>query len=227
MDIILLGPPGAGKGTQAQRLVNRFAMRQLSTGDMLRRAIKAQTSAGLAAQAAMDRGQLVADEIVSQMIGDELDKMGSSVGAIFDGYPRTVAQATSLDGLLSLRGRALAHVISLEVDEDALVVRICGRYSCAGCGRGYHDSFDVPSEPGVCDTCGGMTFARRADDNENVIRTRLAEFRSKTAPILEFYRTRDIVQTVDGMTEIDEVTKSIEGLLKRGGSNAMSIVDAS
>ena len=151
MNIILLGPPGAGKGTQAQRLVEKFGMRQLSTGDMLRAAVKAATPVGLQAKSVMERGELVSDEIVSALIGEELDAMGPSVGAIFDGYPRTAAQAESLDQLLTERNRHLDRVIELEVDEDALVERICGRFTCANCGKGYHDKFAQPKLPGTCD----------------------------------------------------------------------------
>ena len=215
MNIILLGPPGAGKGTQAQRLVERHGFRQLSTGDMLRAAVKAGTPTGLQAKAVMERGELVSDAIVSALIGDELDAMGGDVGAIFDGYPRTAAQAESLDGILFARGRQLDHVIELEVDEDALVERITGRYTCATCGKGYHDTFEQPKVAGVCDKCGGTEFKRRPDDNEATVRTRLAEYRAKTAPILPIYEARGIVSRVDGMAEMDAVTAAIEAVLKR------------
>lgn len=214
MNIILLGPPGAGKGTQAQRLVEAHGMRQLSTGDMLRAAVKAGTPVGLQAKAVMDRGELVSDEIVSALIGDELDAMGAGVGAIFDGYPRTAEQAKSLDAILDGRGRKLDRVIELEVDEDALVERICGRYTCANCGKGYHDTFEQPKVPGVCDKCGSTEFKRRPDDNEETVRTRMAEYRAKTAPILPIYEARGLVSRVDGMADIDEVTASIEAALK-------------
>ena len=213
MIAILVGPPGSGKGTQAQRLVERHGMRQLSTGDMLRAAVKAGTPVGLQAKAVMDAGELVSDEIVSALIGDELDAMGPGVGAIFDGYPRTAAQAESLDAILGGRGRTLAHVIELAVDEDALVERITGRYTCANCGKGYHDTFEQPKAAGVCDRCGGTEFKRRPDDNEQTVRTRMAEYRAKTAPILPLYEARGIVSRVNGMAEMDHVTTAIEKII--------------
>lgn len=213
MNIILLGPPGAGKGTQAQRLVERQGMRQLSTGDMLRAAVKAATPVGLQAKAVMERGELVSDEIVSALIGEELDAMGPETGAIFDGYPRTAAQAEALDGILSQRGRSLDHVIELDVNEDALVERITGRFTCANCGKGYHDKFERPQVEGVCDKCGSTEFKRRPDDNEETVRTRMAEYRAKTAPILPIYEARGIVSRVDGMAEMDQVTAAIEQVI--------------
>ncbi len=213
MNIILLGPPGAGKGTQAQRLVERHGMRQLSTGDMLRAAVKAETPTGLQAKAVMERGELVSDEIVSALIGDELDAMAPTAGAIFDGYPRTAAQAESLDAILRERGRKLDRVIELEVDEDALVERITGRFTCSACGKGYHDKFEQPKVPGTCDKCGGTEFKRRPDDNAETVRTRLAEYRAKTAPILPIYEARGIVSKVDGMADMDDVTAAIEAVL--------------
>jgi adenylate kinase len=213
VNIILLGPPGAGKGTQAQRLVDKFGMRQLSTGDMLRAAVKAGTAVGLQAKAVMDRGELVSDEIVSALIADELKAMGPDVGAIFDGYPRTAAQAESLDAILTADSRNLDRVIELEVDEDALVERITGRFTCGGCGKGYHDKFEQPQVPGTCDKCGSTEFKRRPDDNEETVRTRMAEYRAKTAPILPIYEARGLVSRVNGMADMDAVTAAIAGIL--------------
>lgn len=213
MNIILLGPPGAGKGTQASRLESERGMIQLSTGDMLRNAVKAGTPIGLKAKAVMDAGELVSDEIVSGIIGDRLDEIGPDAGVIFDGYPRTAAQADSLDQILADRGRSLQHVIELAVDEDALVERITGRFTCAACGEGYHDSFKQPAKAGVCDKCGGTEFKRRPDDNEKTVRTRMAEYRAKTAPILPIYEARGIVSRVDGMADMNEVGAAISGIL--------------
>ena len=214
MNIILLGPPGAGKGTQAQRLVERHGMRQLSTGDMLRAAVKAGTPIGVKAKAVMDAGELVSDDIVSGLIGERLDELGSDTPVIFDGYPRTAAQAESLDILLADRGRTLDHVIELEVDEDALVERITGRFTCATCGEGYHDKFKLPKVENTCDKCGGHEFKRRPDDNEETVRTRMAEYRAKTAPILPIYEARGIVSRIDGMADMDTVAAAIEAILK-------------
>ena len=213
MNIILLGPPGAGKGTQAHMLVEHHGMKQLSTGDMLRAAVKAQTPVGLQAKAVMDRGELVSDEIVSALIDAELEAMGEGTGAIFDGYPRTEAQAVSLDAILAKHDRQLDFVVELLVDEDALVDRITGRFTCANCGEGYHDRYKQPEVEGVCDKCGSTEFKRRPDDNEETVRTRMAEYRAKTAPILPFYEERGIVQRVDGMAPIEDVTTAIEKVL--------------
>nr|WP_202389911.1 adenylate kinase [Parapontixanthobacter aurantiacus] len=210
----MLGPPGAGKGTQSQRLEEHHGMRQLSTGDMLRAAVKGGTPIGIKAKHIMDAGELVSDEIVSALIDAELEAMGDHVGAIFDGYPRTAAQAEALDEILAKHNRKLDHVIELEVNEDALVDRITGRFTCAECGAGYHERYNLPEVEGVCDKCGSTEFKRRPDDNEETVRTRMQEYRGKTAPILPGYEERGIVSRVDGMASIDEVTTAIENILK-------------
>ena len=215
MDIILLGPPGAGKGTQAQRLVEHHGMLQLSTGDMLRETRKADTELGHKVADIMDSGGLVSDEIVSAMIDEKLADMGPETGAIFDGYPRTAAQADQLDDILARHGRKLDHVIELEVNEEALVERITGRFTCANCGAGYHDVFKQPATPGVCDKCGSTEFKRRPDDNEETVRKRMQEYRGKTAPILPGYEQRGIVSRVDGMASIEDVTHAIDAILTR------------
>ena len=212
MNIILLGPPGAGKGTQASRLEADRGMVQLSTGDMLRAAVKAGSPVGLQAKAVMEAGELVSDAIVSALIGERMDA-GVGSGAIFDGYPRTAAQADALDLLLAERGQTLDHVIELEVDEDALVERIVGRFTCANCGEGYHDTFKRPTVEGTCDVCGHHEFKRRPDDNEATVRTRMAEYRAKTAPIIPIYDGRGLLRRVDGMAEIGVVTGEIEAIL--------------
>jgi adenylate kinase len=215
MDIILLGPPGAGKGTQAARLQADRGMVQLSTGDMLRAAVSKGTPIGRKAKAIMEAGELVSDEIVSALIGEALDEAGDD-GAIFDGYPRTRAQAEALDVILAQRGRSLDHVIELDVDEDELVERITGRFSCARCGTGYHDKFKLPQTDSVCDVCGSTEFCRRPDDNEQTVRKRMAEYRAKTAPILPYYRERGLVRRVDGMGTVDEVAGDIDAILDGG-----------
>ena len=212
MDIILLGPPGAGKGTQAKRLEQTRGMVQMSTGDMLRSAREAGTPVGLMVREVMDRGELVSDAIVSALIGEHLDRARDK-GAIFDGYPRTRHQAEALEILLGERGRTLDHVIELAVDEEALVERITGRFTCATCGAGYHDKFKLPKVEGSCDACGGHEFVRRPDDNEQTVRTRMAEYRAKTAPILPYYEEKGLVRRVDGMGSVDEVAAAIDSIL--------------
>jgi len=212
MDIILLGPPGAGKGTQAERLVTNRGMAQLSTGDMLRAAVREGSPVGLQAKAVMDAGELVSDAIVCALIGENLDRIENR-GAIFDGFPRTIAQAEALDLLLAERGRKLSYVIELEVVEDALVERITGRFSCSSCGAPYHDTFKLPKVDDTCDVCGGHDFKRRDDDNEQTVRTRLTEYRAKTQPILPFYEERGILRPVDGMAAVADVAAQIDAIL--------------
>ena len=216
MDIILLGPPGAGKGTQAQRLVDKRGMVQLSTGDMLRAAVRAGTPVGLKAKAVMEAGELVSDAIVSALIGEHLDS-SEGKGAIFDGFPRTQHQAEALDMLLGERKRELSFVIELEVDEEALVERITGRFTCATCSAPYHDRFKMPAAPDQCDICGGHDFKRRPDDNEQTVRTRMAEYRAKTAPILPYYEERGLVARVDGMASVEAVARDIDTILDSRG----------
>ncbi len=212
MDIILLGPPGAGKGTQAKRLEQTRGMIQMSTGDMLRSAREAGTPVGLRVREVMDRGELVSDAIVSALIGEHLDH-AETRGAIFDGYPRTQHQAEALEMLLDERGRKLDYVIELVVDEELLVERITGQFTCASCGAGYHDRFHLPKEEGTCDICGCHEFKRRPDDNEQTVRTRMAEYRAKTAPILPYYEEKGLVRRVDGMASVEEVAAVIDTIL--------------
>lgn len=211
-NIILLGPPGAGKGTQAARLQAERGMIQLSTGDMLREAVAAGTPVGLKAKEVMERGELVSDAIVSALIGERLDASADQ-GAIFDGFPRTKHQAEALEILLGERGRKLDHVIELAVDEEALVERITGRFTCAKCGTGYHDRFRPTKVVGVCDVCGSTEFKRRPDDNEQTVRTRMEEYRAKTAPILPFYDEKGLVRQVDGMASVEQVGAEIDAIL--------------
>jgi len=212
LDIILLGPPGAGKGTQAQRLQAKRGMIQLSTGDMLREAVAKGTPVGLKAKAVMEAGELVSDAIVSALIGERLDTAAAH-GAIFDGFPRTGHQAEALEILLEERGRRLDHVIELVVDEEALVDRITGRFTCATCGAPYHATFHPPRVADACDACGGNEFKRRPDDNEQTVRTRMAEYRAKTAPILPIYQELGLVRKVDGMMSVEQVATAIDAIL--------------
>lgn len=213
MNLILLGPPGAGKGTQASRLVKERGMIQLSTGDMLRAAVAAGTPVGLAAKVVMESGGLVSDEIVSGILSERLDQPDARAGFILDGYPRTDVQADSLDAMLAEKGLALDHVIELVVDEDALVDRITGRCTCGSCGEGYHDRYKQPKVADTCDVCGASNFKRRADDNADTVRQRMMEYRAKTAPIIPHYEGRGIVARVDGMADMDAVAGSIDKIV--------------
>ena len=213
LNIILLGPPGAGKGTQAARLVEDRHMVQLSTGDMLRAAVAARSPIGLKAKAVMDAGDLVSDAIVTGILSERLDEDDVRAGFILDGYPRTTAQAEALETLLADKHMHLDHVIELVVDEEALVDRITGRFSCESCGTGYHDRYKRPKMEGVCDVCGSTAFKRRPDDNERTVRNRLAEYRAKTAPILPFYEAKGLVRRVDGIADMAQVQAAIAAIL--------------
>ncbi len=213
MNVILLGPPGAGKGTQAKRLEKRHNLIQLSTGDMLRAAVASGSDLGKKAKSLMDAGHLVPDDLMIALISDRIDQPDCANGFILDGFPRTTAQAEALDAMLAEKGLKLHSVIEMKVDDDILVDRITGRYTCAKCGAGYHDTFQKPKVPGVCDACGGTEFKRRADDTAETVRTRLATYHAQTAPILPYYRDKGILKAVDGMADIDQVTDQIEAVL--------------
>ncbi|HEX9771425.1 MAG TPA: adenylate kinase [Kiloniellales bacterium] len=214
MNILLLGAPGAGKGTQAKRLQDRYQIVQLSTGDMLRAAVAAGTELGRRAKAIMDAGQLVPDDLVIRMISERIDQPDCAKGFILDGFPRTTAQAEALDAMLAEKGLKLDAVVEIAVDEDVLVERITGRFSCATCGAGYHDTFHRPKREGVCDRCGGTRFVRRDDDNEETVRKRIEAYRAQTAPILPYYQAQGVLQRVDGMADIDSVTAQLYEVLE-------------
>lgn len=213
MNIILLGPPGAGKGTQAKLLEQGRGMKQLSTGDMLRAAVAAGSEIGLKAKAIMDRGDLVSDEVILAVVGERMSQPDIKAGVVFDGFPRTPAQAEALDGMLAARGRKVDAVIEMKVEDEELVKRISGRFTCATCGKGYHDSFDKPKKDGICDVCGGTKFTRRADDNEKTVRDRLNVYNKQTAPLVNYYAKRGNLRSVDGMADIKVVTASIGRIL--------------
>ena len=213
MRLILLGPPGAGKGTQAQRLQDSRGLAQLSTGDMLRAAVAAGSDIGRQADAVMKRGELVSDAIVVGIIAERIAQPDCANGFILDGFPRNVAQAEALDAMLADRRMKLDRVIEMQVDEEALVDRITGRFTCANCGMGYHDRNLTPKVPGVCDRCGGTVSKRRPDDNEETVRERMAQYRAQTEPLLPYYRGRGVLVGVDGMAPPDAVTRQIEAML--------------
>lgn len=213
MKLLLLGPPGAGKGTQARRLMDDYGIPQLSTGDMLRAAVASGSPVGQMAKEVMDRGELVSDEIIVGMIAERIDQPDAAKGFILDGFPRSTAQARALDAMLAERGLKLDHVIEMTVDDEVLVERITGRFTCARCGAGYHDRFQKPKVEGVCDVCGGTEFKRRSDDNEETVRSRLKVYHDQTAPLLPYYRGKGVLSEVDGMAPIDEVTRQIRAVL--------------
>ncbi len=216
MRLILLGPPGAGKGTQAQRLVDAYGIVQLSTGDMLRAAVAAGTVIGQQAKAVMEAGDLVSDDILVAMISERVNEDDCGRGFILDGFPRTLAQAEALEGMLAEKSLSLDAVIEMKVDDGLLIGRITGRYTCANCGVGYHDENLPPKVAGICDNCGRTDFTRRSDDNVAAVTTRLRAYHEQTAPLLPFYREKGSLKSVDGMADIDEVTRQIQSVLKMG-----------
>jgi len=213
MNIILLGPPGSGKGTQAKRLEEKFNIVQLSTGEMLRAEVASGSSIGKQAKDVMESGGLVSDEMIIGMISSRVDHDDCKNGFILDGFPRTVPQAEALGEMLSEKSLKLDYVMELTVDDEAMMERICGRYTCTKCGAGYHDSFQKPATDGICDKCGSTDFTRRADDNEETVRARLKAYHVQTAPISTFYAEIGILKQVDGMSAIDEVTRQLENIV--------------
>jgi adenylate kinase len=215
MNLILLGPPGAGKGTQAKILEEQRGLKQLSTGDMLRAAIAAGTDIGLKAKAIMDRGDLVSDDVILGIVAERMAKPDISNGVVFDGFPRTPAQASALDKMLASSGQKLHAVIEMKVDDDELVARISGRYTCKSCGKGYHERFAPTKIEGTCDSCGGHDFVRRPDDNAKTVRDRLTVYNTQTAPLVDYYRETGKLHVVDGMAEIAAVTGAIGAVLDK------------
>ena len=213
MNLVLLGPPGGGKGTQAKRLMDKYGLVQLSTGDMLRAAVASGSEVGKRAKAVMEAGQLVSDDIVIGIIDDRLDLPDTKNGVIFDGFPRTVAQAEALDVMLERKGRAMNFAIEVRVPDEMLIDRITGRYTCAKCGAGYHDSFHKPKVDGVCDSCQCTEFTRRADDNVETVSKRLVSYHDQTAPLIPYYQGKGIYKLVDGTMEIGAVTQALEAIL--------------
>ena len=214
MNLILLGPPGAGKGTQAKLLEERHNLRQISTGDMLRAEVRSGSEIGLQAKAVMDRGELVPDAIIISMLERQVDVASSGAsGFILDGFPRTVPQAEALDAMLAVKATPLHHVIELQVDDAALVERISGRFTCAKCGQGYHDRFKRPKTADTCDVCGSHDFVRRSDDNAETVRARLEAYHRQTAPLLPYYGANGLLRVVDGMADMDVVAAQIETVL--------------
>jgi adenylate kinase len=214
INIILLGPPGAGKGTQAKLLEEKMGLKQLSTGDMLRAAIAAGTETGVKAKAIMDRGDLVSDDVIIGIVSDRMDKPDITKGVVFDGFPRTPAQAAALDTMLAGRKQKLNAVIEMKVDDEALVKRISGRFTCATCGQGYHEEFHRPKKDGACDQCHGTEFSRRPDDNEKTVRDRLKVYNAQTAPLVDYYRAKGNLHVIDGMADIASVTQAMTKVLK-------------
>jgi adenylate kinase len=215
MNLILLGPPGAGKGTQAKILEEQRGLKQLSTGDMLRAAIAAGTDVGLKAKAIMDRGDLVSDDVILGIVSERMQQPDIQNGAVFDGFPRTPAQAAGLDKMLAQHGQMLHGVIEMKVDDEALVARIAGRFTCKSCGKGYHETFAPTKVAGTCDSCGSTEFVRRPDDNEKTVRDRLTVYNKQTAPLVDYYRETGKLHVVDGMAEIGAVTAAIGAVLDK------------